>query len=571
MKNFLTVDRRNWLILFFILLVTFIPFLGEALFNTKGEPREAIVAMSMLQQGDWVLPVSYGTDIPYKPPFFAWCIAAVSWLLGGEVTEFTSRLPSAVALIAMVMAVYSVFRRELRDSGSIPLMAAVVTFTSFEVFRAGYACRVDMVLTSCIVCAILAMYCYYRGGGKWLLPVAVLLMSCAVLTKGPVGAILPCLVVGLYLLSEGRGFWRVFLSMCVFGLLSLILPSLWYVAAYQAGGQEFYDLAMEENFGRFLGKMSYKSHANPVWYNFMTVITGFLPYTLLLLISLFGMRWKSIRCNCSVKESAKSLWRGFKAMQPVSRLSLIAAVSIFVFYCIPESKRSVYLLPIYPFVAYFIAIYMKRLVPIAPKAVKTFAFIIGLIALIAPMLLMVIKFGVLDGVGGQSMQRFVDGLMSVEVGVVGIIMLLLSLRSGFGLLYGVWRGKARDMMVQSCIAIVVIYWGFTSVYQPGVLNEKSDFPVAQQLEKLYGKESHVYSLVNDPMLRFYTINFYLGDRVRRFDKELPENGHLIVGEKDKDELLPKYSDQYEFKLMWNTDQKSCDVRQPIQVYRFSRK
>lgn len=37
-------------------------------FNTKGEPREAIVALSMLMSGDWVLPVSFGSDIPYKPP-----------------------------------------------------------------------------------------------------------------------------------------------------------------------------------------------------------------------------------------------------------------------------------------------------------------------------------------------------------------------------------------------------------------------------------------------------------------------------------------------------------------------
>ena len=30
----------------------------------------------------------------------------------------------------------------------------------------------------------------------------------------------------------------------------------WYVLAYNEGKQEFLDLMMEENFGRFLGKMS---------------------------------------------------------------------------------------------------------------------------------------------------------------------------------------------------------------------------------------------------------------------------------------------------------------------------
>ena len=48
------------------------PFLGVTIFYTKGEPREAIVALSMLESGNWILPVNYGTDIAYKPPFFYW-------------------------------------------------------------------------------------------------------------------------------------------------------------------------------------------------------------------------------------------------------------------------------------------------------------------------------------------------------------------------------------------------------------------------------------------------------------------------------------------------------------------
>jgi 4-amino-4-deoxy-L-arabinose transferase-like glycosyltransferase len=77
-----------------------LPFLGLTDFNTKGEPREAVVALSMLKSGDWILPVNNGMDIPYKPPFFHYCIALVS-LLTGSVDEYTSRLPSALALITM--------------------------------------------------------------------------------------------------------------------------------------------------------------------------------------------------------------------------------------------------------------------------------------------------------------------------------------------------------------------------------------------------------------------------------------------------------------------------------------
>ncbi len=40
----------------------------------------------MLMSGDWVLPVSFGADIPYKPPFLAWMIAMLS-LPFGSVSE----------------------------------------------------------------------------------------------------------------------------------------------------------------------------------------------------------------------------------------------------------------------------------------------------------------------------------------------------------------------------------------------------------------------------------------------------------------------------------------------------
>lgn len=100
------INSRNafWIVAL-IVIATLLPFLGETMFNSKGEPREAIVAVSMLNSGDWILPVSNGDVIPYKPPFMAWCIALFS-LLAGHVTEYTSRLPSALALIVLVLWSY---------------------------------------------------------------------------------------------------------------------------------------------------------------------------------------------------------------------------------------------------------------------------------------------------------------------------------------------------------------------------------------------------------------------------------------------------------------------------------
>ena len=75
--------KRSNIILFVVLGLMLIPWLGESLFNSKGEPREAIVAVSMLDSGNWILPESYGQDIPYKPPMLAWLISICSLLLNG--------------------------------------------------------------------------------------------------------------------------------------------------------------------------------------------------------------------------------------------------------------------------------------------------------------------------------------------------------------------------------------------------------------------------------------------------------------------------------------------------------
>lgn len=40
--------------------------------------------------------------------------------------------------------------------------------------------------------------------------------------------------------------------------------------------------------------MSYESHENPLWYNFLTLIWGWIPWTLVLLVSLFGLKWKEM-------------------------------------------------------------------------------------------------------------------------------------------------------------------------------------------------------------------------------------------------------------------------------------
>lgn len=558
------LSKHYLFILIGILIVTFIPFLGDTLFNTKGEPREAIVAMSMLDSGNWILPESYGNDIPYKPPFLAWCISAVSLVTGG-VSEFTSRFPSAIALIVMALSLFWFYAR--RVSPLKAMATALITITSFEVYRAGVACRVDMLLTACIVGALLAFYRHWERGCRGLSWWAIVLMSFGVLTKGPVGMLLPCMVIGVFRLMKGARFMPTFLSLVASGLLACVLPALWYIAAYNQGGDSFMTLALEENFGRFFGNMSYESHENPIHYNFITVIAGLLPYTILLLLSLFVLRYSLPEEN-GITAQIKRLWARIRKMDSVNLFSLLSIVLIFVFYCIPKSKRSVYLLPIYPFIAYFITLLVVWLIRERKSMpIKVYGYIIGCIAVITPIVYVTINF--VDFSVGEKVDIFINGLREYTIGIVGWVMIALSLISGLVLVAYNHKVKLSRSFSLSITTLLTVYWSYSYVYQPAVLNVKSDKIVAEQLQCRF-PEAPIYTHIDAYLMRYYTLNYYMNDRLRLFDEELPQKGLLLLNETESEVFVAKHDDNYNFLKLHTTSHRSCDTRDNISVYSFSK-
>ena len=50
-----------------IAMILSLPWLGLGNFYTRGEPREALVAVAMMQQDNYILPFFQG-DFAFKPP-----------------------------------------------------------------------------------------------------------------------------------------------------------------------------------------------------------------------------------------------------------------------------------------------------------------------------------------------------------------------------------------------------------------------------------------------------------------------------------------------------------------------
>ena len=568
--------KAFWFIALLSVLVI-VPFLGETIFYSKGEPREAIVGYAILESGNWILPVNYGVDIAYKPPFLYWMIAAFSAIAGG-ISEFTSRLPSAVMFLVMQLVFFAFVAR--RKDVKTAFFASVLLLTSFEVHRAAVACRLDMVQVSLIVMSLCLLFRWDEQGCRRVPWIAVMLMACASLTKGPVGTIFPCLVTGVYQLVRGRSFGKAFFSLAGIGLLSLVPLAIWFWAAWKQGGQPFVDLMLEENTGRFFHKMSYESHENPIWYNFLTIIWGWIPWTLVLLVSLFGLKWKGMRilpAGNTLGIRLKKAWQTFRSQSPLQLFTWLTILIIFIFYCIPKSKRSVYLLPIYPFMALLIAEYLLAQVRRGAQVFKVCAVIFASLGLLLTVVFAAVRADLIPesvwGTGRHAAENiaFMHALRDVSLSIPQWLLVALPVIAALCALRLVAkRAGAYALLYAVAGCMLCLFVSLDGVYQPTVLAVKSDKKLAERLETIV-PQGYIYSHTH---INFYGINYYLGDRMRHLVRAIPDvpEGYLLVSEPKKEEALDLLEEnQYRAEEVFYTDKRSCDTRTKVILYHFSKK
>lgn len=551
-------------------------FLGSSLFNTKGEPREAIVALSMLQSGDWVSPVNNGVDIAYKPPFFHWCIALCS-LLMGRVTEFTARFPSAFATIVMLLSSYCYMLKNKVDP-RLAFLTGLITMTTFEVHRAAMACRVDMMLSAFIVIALYTFHRWYVGRNLWLVPLTVLLLSGAFLTKGPVGALLPCMVMGVYMFVRRENFFRAFFCCMVFFLASCLLPLCWYYLAYLERGDRFLYLVYEENVLRFTGKMVYSSHEGPAIYNVQTLLTGFLPYTLLLLFSLFAFRYRRLRLTVGVSGWLKKCWSRVSNLSDQDLLALLSAVIVFVFYCIPKSKRSVYLLPVYPFLSYYLARFMLWITGNRRSMANVYGWVLSVIALLLPVLTFVTRMGlvphgIFHGKHASENLAYLSGLEHLSLSFPLVLALVFTFVGILVFVRSRKTGGGYRLCSSFAVIVIAINMMLDGVILPHIFDVKTDYYVAQELRSLVPDGCKIWDYRSDwkpgdrNRMHQFSINFYLDDRIVPLDENKPRSGYMIMGDDD----VATFRDScpsYVLTRVKRFSHRSCDDKRYLTLYKF---
>jgi len=576
--------QKPLLLILLIATLSTLPWIGLGDFYTKGEPREAVLAVSMIEKGEWVIPSNYADEFAYKPPLNHWLIAGFSLALNkGEVTPFTSRLPSALAFIAMIGICFMFFarRRPVLES----FVSCLILITCFEIHRAAMTTRVDMVLTFFTVAGLIQLYLWYEKRRVGQLISVWLLLSMATLTKGPVGILLPSMIFGVFLLTQRENFFKAVLKCILIGLPALIIPAIWYYAAYEIKGDTFFDRVFYENFGRFLHMEAKEmaadyelGHAGPFWIYFVYLISGFLPWTLLLVVSLFFLKYR--RPNGSIREILTNAFNKIMAMDKALIFSLSVIVISLVFYSIPVSKRSVYIMLVYPFIAIFIARFFIYLAEFKPKAVRiSTSFLVG-VAIVAILIIGLAYTGIINIEElSHHMSKRERTLRDIKIfsdifthpgwgGLLAIVILILAICNCIYLL----SKKINVKILMAGFGMMLAINLFMDSYLlPGFKNAYSSRPFAEKLFNKYELEGNTY-VTNDlkKYRNLYGLNFYLHNVFKNIEIDRPEQGYFIALQSDFDAVKQNYGDMYDFTLLESSD-KLNDNKDEMLFFKIKKK
>ncbi len=373
----------TWLI-FFCGLVLFLN-LGQARLFDEDEPKNAECGREMFVRGDWIVP-TFNDELRTDKPIMIYWLMLISFNLFG-VTEFSARLPSALMATGTILSLYGLGRHLFdRLTG---MLAAVILGSSLMYVTVARASTPDATLIFFITLS-LYLYAYWSlpssqtssaesGSRLWpagFLPqhhwqyfVLYAVMACGVLSKGPVGFLLPCSIIGLTLLWLGylsqtpvticpagwkgtflHAAWalislfhpRRFLTACLhmrlpWLLLALLLIALpWYTAVgFATQGEWLKGFLGGHNLGRFLEPM--ERHSGPIVYYIPVIMMGFFPWSAFLPLAL-------AEAIFVLNQQARKL--------PACWIFLLSWVSVYVvFFSIAQTKLPNYVLPCYPALA----------------------------------------------------------------------------------------------------------------------------------------------------------------------------------------------------------------------------
>jgi 4-amino-4-deoxy-L-arabinose transferase-like glycosyltransferase len=294
------------------------------------ENRNAQIGLEMFASGDPIVPTRNGQPYLHKPPLLHWLISASFRQFG--VTEWSARLPIAVAALLAVLATYWFGR--LAVGGRAAWLGAALLLITGGFVLAGRFLLMDAVLTLFTTSGALAAQVGATRGHRrlrwWIF--AGLACGLGILAKGPIALVLVVPPLALATLLMPQTFtvrWREW-SLLVGIALAVAAP--WYVAVSLRHPEFLFDFFFVQHLQRYTVAFD---HAAPWWFYIPVLLIGMLPAAALLpaLFMFLFSRQNEIRALRS----------------PQLGWLILAAGWVVLFFSLSSSKLPTYILPAIPF------------------------------------------------------------------------------------------------------------------------------------------------------------------------------------------------------------------------------
>ena len=320
-----SLKSNRWTLVFASIICAYMLFgrLGGWPLISPDEGRNAEVAREMSQSHSWLVPTYNGLAYLDKPAFYFKTIA-LSFSLFGE-SEATARLSSAFFGFSLLVAVF-LFCRRMYDQRTAILAILIISttplymaFSRFVIFDMSLAFFVSSTIFACF----LAEECEEKQRMRWYL-IGALSAGIATLIKGPVGFIIPTLVIAIFNGIEGRlgVMKRAFTPRNWAVFFAIVLP--WFIGLSLLRPDFPYYGIMRESVARFTTTEFHRT--NPSYYYAPIIAGTFFAWSLLL------------------PESIVAAWQNRKSWSRADRLFVVWAIVVVLFFSISQSKLPGYIL-----------------------------------------------------------------------------------------------------------------------------------------------------------------------------------------------------------------------------------
>ena len=200
------------------------------------ESNYALTAKEMVLSGNWLSPQIYGHFWFDKPAMVYW-LMSISYSLFGF-TDFASRLPAAFCGAATITFLVWYIRR-ITKNNVISVWSGIMLATSLEFWIISHAIITDSMLMLFTVPTLLSAYIGLMENNRRHMVIAYFSSGLACLSKGPVGLVLPGMLLLIWcgLMRNKKLFLRLFPWQ---GILIFFITALpWYACMYTIHGDPF--------------------------------------------------------------------------------------------------------------------------------------------------------------------------------------------------------------------------------------------------------------------------------------------------------------------------------------------